>query len=1063
MNSKLFRTLDVSFGWLAFAIAMIVYTMTIAPSLSFWDCGEFIAASYKLEVGHPPGAPMYLLIGRIFSLFAADVTQVAFMVNMLSVMASAFTILFLYWTIAYFAKRMIAPDGNYSLSQTIAIIAASMIGSLVFTFSDTFWFSAVEAEVYGLSSFFTAIVFWAMLKWSETKNDREGLRWILLICLLIGMSIGVHLLNLLALPAIAMIYYYRKFAVTKIGVGIALIASALLIAIVMWGIIPGTVKIASGFELFTVNTLGLGYNSGLLLWAFVTLFVLAAGIYITNYVENKYLNYIVPSLGLALISVPFISSNLFLNILLLAAMVWGVVYLTNKRKDLLNFVMLSFTMIMIGYSCYATIVIRSNANPPMDQNNPEHVFNLLYYLNREQYGSNPLVHGQYYNARVVDYEDGAPIYVQRDGRYEIVGYRQNYIYEDAHTTIFPRMYSSDPNHIEVYESWGGIRPTQKAPTFSNNIKFFINYQFVWMYWRYFMWNFSGRQNDFQGHGNVIHGNWISGIPFIDNPRLGDQDKLPDYLKNNKANNKYYMLPLLLGLLGLGFQLFRHFKDWSVVMLLFILTGIAIIVFLNQTPNQPRERDYAYVGSFYAFAIWIGLGVVGLYQLGRNYLPGIAAAAIAGLICLPVPLIMASENWDDHDRSNRFIARDFAYNYLISCAPNSILFTYGDNDTFPIWYAQNVEGIGLDVKVSCLPYFASDWYVDQMKQATYEADPMPLTFERRLYEPSVRDVLYRDVKIQLDKSSGAYQIVPESSEHISVDSLMNFIAHADKKPLEIISNSVGYYYHKNNVFLRIDSATVVNNGLVKSQDANLIEDVIMWNLNRSYVFKNEMMTLDMLRTNNWERHVHFTSIGSQNTLGLDAYMQNEGATFKLVPIKSSTQGRIDTDVLYDNLMNKFRWGNMNDPDIYIDETIRRTIRVVRVRQNFQRLAQELIAEGDKIRAKEVMERAEELLPTAIHTPNLFDLEFATPWYQLEEFERGDRFLEDVAIICTQELDFFYSLDEAQFRTVEMEVQMAMETYRRILRNLATYQRMDLYTKLEPKFDEFMIHFERRMRF
>jgi hypothetical protein len=1063
MNNKLFRTLDVSFGWLAFLIAMIVYSMTVAPSLSFWDCGEFISASYKLEVGHPPGAPLYLLFGRLFAMFAPDVTQVAFMVNMLSVMASAFTILFLYWTIAYFAKRMIAPDGNYSVSQTVAIIAASLIGAIAFTFSDTFWFSAVEAEVYALSSFFTAIVFWAMLKWSEQKDDVIGLRWILLICLLVGMSIGVHLLNLLALPAIVMIYYYRKFPVTKLGVVIALAVSMLIIAIVMWGIIPGTVIVASKFELFTVNTLGLSYNSGLLLWAFATILVLAAGIYVTGYVKNKIINYIVPSLGLILISVPFIGSNTLLHIIFLAGMIWGIVYLSNKRKDLLNFVMLAFTMIMIGYSCYATIVIRSNVNPPMDQNNPEDVFNLLYYLNREQYGSNPLLHGQYYNARVVDYLEGDPIYVQRDGKYEIVGHRQNYVYEEEHTTLFPRMYSSDPQHIEVYQSWGGIRPTQKAPSFSNNIKFFVNYQFVWMYWRYFMWNFSGRQNDFQGHGNIIHGNWISGIPFIDNPRLGDQSKLPDYLKNNKANNKYYMLPLLLGLLGLGYHLFKRIKDWTVTMLLFLLTGFAIIVFLNQTPFQPRERDYAYVGSFYAFAIWIGLGVIGLYELIRKYIPGIAAAGIAGLICLPVPIMMASENWDDHDRTNRYIARDFAHNYLASCSPNSILFTYGDNDTFPVWYAQNVEGIGLDVKVACLPYFASDWYVDQMKQATYEADPMPLTFERRLYEPSIRDVLYRDVKIQLDKSSGAYQIVPESSEHISVDSLMNFIAHADKKPLEIISNSVGYYYHKNNVFLRIDSATVVNNGLVKSQDANLIEDVIVWSLDRDYLVKNEMMTLDMLRTNNWERPVHFTSIGSQNTLGLDSYMQNEGATFKLVPIKSTAQGRIDTEILYDNYMNKFKWGNMNDPEIYLDETIRRTIRVVRVRQNFQRLAQELIAEGDVVRAKEVMERAEELMPTNLHTPNLFDIEFATPWYQIEEFERGDRFLEDVANVCIQELDFFYSLEESQFRSVETEVQMAMETYRRVLRNLATYQRLELYDKLEPKFDEFMMHFERRMRF
>ncbi len=1115
MTQKLFKRLDFGFGWLVFVIAAVVYMLTLEPTVSFWDCGEFISSSYKLQVGHPPGAPFFMLIARFFAMFASGPEQVALMVNAFSGIVSAFTIMFLYWTIAYFAKRMIAPDKQYTTGKVIAIIGASLVGALVYTFSDTFWFSAVEGEVYAFSSFFTAIVFWAMLKWSDSDNDVQASRWILLIALLVGMSIGVHLLNLLTIPAIAFIFYFKKFKPNVKGFFITIGISLFIVAMIMWGIIPGVAIVASKLELFFVNGLGMPYNTGLFVWSLLTFGFLGASIYFTQYTENKILHYIFPSGSLLLIGAPFMADNIFINLLILAAMITGVVLTARKMRPVLNLIMLAFTMVMLGYSSYALIVIRSNANPPMDQNNPDDVFALLYYLNREQYGDRPLMYGEYFNAKPEKSIDTSPVYVKRDGGYTIVSYKPEAIYNSKDCTIFPRMYSADPTHVEVYKDYGGFKKTQTKPKFSNNIKFFVNYQLNWMYWRYFLWNYSGRQNDIQGTGSVINGNWISGISAIDNPRLGDQSKLPEYLKNNKANNKYYMLPLLLGLIGLGFQLFKHQKDWWIVTLLFLLTGIAIVVYLNQTPNQPRERDYAYAGSFYAFAIWIGLSVVGIYHLlkkispavvagsiatlicipvllgliglgfqlfehqkdwwvvtllfiltgwaivvcfglsvvGIYYLlkkvsPSIVAGSIATLICLPVPYIMAKENWNDHDRSNRFIARDFAHNYLNTCAPNAILFTYGDNDTFPIWYAQEVEGIRPDVKVCCLPYFASDWYVDQMKMKTYDAEPLPLTFERSKYEPSVRDILYY-VPMQKGEENG----------YISIDSLMNYVANDAISSFDYDGEKT-YSYHRNKLYMRADSATVVNNGTVKAKDADKIESVIKFDLNRSYLVKNEMMTIDMLRTNNWNRPIYFTSIGSPNTLGLNEYFQNEGFAYRLVPIKSNSRGRIDSDILYDNLMNKYNWGNMNDPKVVIDNTINRTTRIVKIRDNFRDLALQLAQEGDTVRAKEVMAKCDEIMPTSIFVPGVFDVDYANAYYTIGKNEKGDEYLKEIVKVSTEELDFFFSLDRELRLRCEMDIQFSMETYRRVLRSLMVNNREEIFNELEPKFNEYMLLYEGR---
>ncbi|HXK82096.1 MAG TPA: DUF2723 domain-containing protein [Bacteroidales bacterium] len=1051
MTKKLFTRLDYIFGWVAFLVAAVVYMLTLEPTVSFWDCGEFISSSYKLEVGHPPGAPLFMLVARFFSLFAADASQVAFMVNAMSAIASAFTIAFLYWTIAYFARRMLIKNDEYHLNNTIAVISASLIGALAYTFSDTFWFSAVEGEVYATSSFFTAIVFWAMLKWNDVFDTKYAIRWIMLIALLIGLSIGVHLLNLLAIPAMVFIYYFRTYKKpTPLGIVIALSASLGIVAALMWGIIPGVAKVAAKFELLFINTMGMPYNTGVFVWVTFVILSLLGSIYFSQFNYKKYAAGIFSVLSVVLLGVPFMSESAFLAVILILALGFGIIYLAINNRKILNTIMIALTLVAIGYSCFALIIIRSNANPPMDQNNPDNVFSLLYYINREQYGDRPLFYGQYYYAEPTGYDQGNPVYVKKNGKYEIVDYKPIPTYRDSECTFFPRMFSNkqDPsqNHVEVYKTWGGIKGSAK-PRFKHNLKFFMSYQINWMYWRYFMWNFAGRQNDIQGHGNIIHGNWKSGISFIDTPRLGDQDKLPDYLKNNKANNSYYMLPLLLGIIGIFAQIRKHHKDFWVVTLLFFLTGLAIVVYLNQTPYQPRERDYAYAGSFYAFSIWIGIGVLGIYQIFKQFTSGKLASVLALLLCLPVPLLMASENWDDHNRSNRYIAHDFAYNYLNSCEPNAILFTYGDNDTFPIWYAQEVEGIRTDVKVCCLPYFASDWYIDQMKMASYESGPMPLSLDREVYEPGARDIVYY------------YPPSGEERGYISVDSLMRFVENKNNSRFRT-EDSYFYIYPHNKLFMRADSAKLVDNGHVKLKDADKIEPIIKFDLNRSHLFKNELLTLDMLATNQWERPVYFTSIGSSNTLNLDEYFQLEGFAYRLMPFNTGvTSGRIDSDLLYDRLMNTFKWGNMNDPDIYIDYTTERTTKILKIRRNFSRLAIVLARENKKDKAIEVMERAEEIMPFDIFVPGYFDVDFSDGWYAAGDSIKGDQVLYEIAKVTQQELDFYFSLPEKLFYTkADMETQMAIETLRRTISHAIRKDREQVYIDLEAEFTKYMEMYE-----
>jgi len=980
---KKFKIVNRIAGWIVFLIAAITYLMTIEPTTSFWDCGEFIATAFKLEVGHPPGAPLFMIIARVFSLFAGDVTNVAMMVNAMSGLASAFTILFLFWSITHLAKKMF---GNKELStgQLIAVIGSGVVGALAYTFSDTFWFSAVEGEVYALSSLFTAVVFWAILKWENIADQKYSNRWLILIAYLMGLSIGVHLLNLLAIPAIVFVYYYKKYPVTRNGVIKALLVSLAILASIMYMIIPGVIKIATWFELVFVNGLGLPFNTG----------------------------------------------NFFYIILLIAFIVWAIYYTHKKQKVVLNTIMVAFTVIMIGYSSFTMIVIRSLANTPMDENNPETVFNLLHYLNREQYGNRPLFKGQYYNAPITDSKDPYT-YRQKDGKY-VKSYSLNSIYEydERFTTIFPRMYSqSNPDHANEYKEWADItgkkvtvtgysgEPEIKyVPTFGENLKFFFRYQLGHMYWRYFMWNFSGKQNDTQSHGELLNGNWITGINFIDKGLIGPQENLPDNIKNQKSRNTYYLLPLLLGLMGFFFHMRRHFNDFIVVLLLFVLTGIAIVVYLNQYPMQPRERDYAYAGSFYAFSIWIGLGVLSIYNFFHKKINSLVSASLASIICLvAVPTVMATENWDDHDRSNRYIARDFAHNYLNSCAPNAILFTHGDNDTFPLWYAQEVEGIRTDVRVVNLSLLNTDWYIDQMKRKAYDSEPVPFGMTHEQYLNGVRDVVYINERI---------------NEYVPVDQAIDFVASDDQRTkVQVGQNEWINYLPTNKFILPVDSAIVVNNGTVNPENANQIVSEIRFKINKRRIMKNEMMILDLLANNNWERPVYFVSSAGDGNIGLNDYLQLEGFAYRLVPIKTPAKGyletgRVDSDVMFEKLMNEFQWGNVNDSCVWIDHTIDRTTSVIKIRNKFNRLAKQLIVEGKKDSAEKVLDKCMEVMPKYNFKYDLFVLDIIETYYTLGAEEKANKILADFAESSIQELNYYFSMPSKFISSLDYELRLTI---------------------------------------
>ncbi|MBP3576203.1 MAG: DUF2723 domain-containing protein, partial [Paludibacteraceae bacterium] len=908
-------------GWLVFAIAAATYLLTMEPTASFWDCGEFIVSAHKLDVGHPPGAPFFMLLGHFFSLFASDTAHVAMCVNALSALASAFTILFLFWTITALGRKLASPQPSpkgkgeptpdaslkgmaceaMSLTQGIAILGAGLVGSLAYTFSDTFWFSAVEGEVYALSSLFTAVVFWLILKWDEHADEEGSDKWLILIAYLMGLSIGTHLLNLLTIPAIVLVYYFRRHEFTWKGVCAAFGVSVAILAVILYGIIPGVPTIAGWFELLFTNVLGCPFNTGLAVYLILMAAALVWAIWESYQViekptpdpslkggETTGLNtrtIISFVLAMALAGVPFIKESWAIGIILINVM---LIVLFSKKEVIparwLNTIAMMVTVVVIGYASYAAIVIRSNADTPMDQNSPDNVFSLKYYLNREQYGDTPLFYGQTYNAPVkLEVKGNMCIPVEKQGhaqyapapkedgkkdRYVVTGYKTNYEYMDEFKMLFPRMHSGQAHHVDAYKSWADVKgkkirydycgqpKTEYCPTFGENLKFFFRYQVNFMYWRYFMWNFAGRQNDIQSHGELTKGNWISGIPFIDNALYGDQSKLPSELRENKGHNVYYFLPLILGLIGLGWQLGKRmnqgekkegYRSFAIVFLLFFLTGLAIVVYLNQTPYQPRERDYAYAGSFYAFCIWIGLGVMALIDMlnrvVKNEKARTAVAGVAVLVTLLVPAQMASQNWDDHDRSNRYAARDFGANYLKSCDEEAIIFCNGDNDTFPLWYNLEVEQERDDVRACNLSYLQTDWYISQMKRPYYNSPGLPISWEEKDYMPGKNEVVW-------------------------VENRLN-------APLEV--KKAFQFLHSDDPRTKRDGE-----GYLPSDQLYVFapdSQKIMFKKARRFT-RSEMMVMDMLSTNEWKRPIYFAvTIGNDYHLGLDPYLELTGLAYR----------------------------------------------------------------------------------------------------------------------------------------------------------------------------------------
>jgi hypothetical protein len=983
-------------GWLVFAIATAVYVLTLEPTASFWDCGEFIAAANKLQVPHPPGAPFFLLIGRIFSLFASDVTQIAYMVNLVSALSSSLTILFLFWTITMLAKKMISPDRIPTTGETLSILGAGIIGALAFTFSDSFWFSAEEAEVYAMSSFFTAFVFWAILKWENNAHKPDSDKWLILMAYMVGLSIGVHLLNLVALPAVGFVYYFKRYQVSTKGIIYTMLISGLVIVIIMIGIIPGLPSLAGKFELYFVNDLGFAFNSGmitfiLLLIALLTIsLILTQNEYSFDETENKSFQNlfyalngllilflglaIAKGLGVVILAAAFVTGLLITSngkkafyimirtavVLFIAAHffsqegmiatkiikflfvagIYGAIdfFVLNKisvNSQKLNIGLLCFAFILIGYASYGIIPIRSSYNPPIDENDPENLISFVSYLKREQYGDRPLLFGPFYSADRPKYKKGDPIYRkdEKQGKYVIYHYKEEPEYKSKDMRFLPRLYSTQGSHINAYKQWLNLKPNQK-PTMGDNLSFMLTYQIGHMYWRYFAWNFMGRESDVEGAGTIPPTQWFA-------------NNLPESLTANKARNNFFMLPLILGLIGLIYHYKYNKKDFAIVTMLFFFTGIAIILYLNQPPIEPRERDYTYTGSFYAFSIWIGLGVLGIAELLRKIIVSESSrAAIATALCLSVPGIMAAQGWDDHDRSRRYHSVDSAKNLLNSCAKNAILFTGGDNDTFPLWYVQEVEGYRTDVRVCNLSLLNTDWYIEQMKKKAYDSKPLPITLNYENFIQGTND----------------YLLVQDSPKYLSVGSLITAVRNKDPEiQREMEGGTFLNVVPSKKLFVPVNKEKVKRLGIVPPDlDSNIV-DVLEWTLSGSYLEKKDLIILDMIANGNWERPIYFsTTLQSSNFLNLKQYMQLEGLAFRLLPVKAgSAQGWINSDIMYDNMMHKFAWRNLDDPSINYDENFLRF--PSNARHNFMKLAEQLYNEGKIDKAREVMAYSEKVMP------------------------------------------------------------------------------------------------------
>ena len=1010
---KQFKLVDNVLGWITFLVAAFVYCSTIEPTASFWDCPEFITTGYKLEVGHPPGAPFFMLTANLFSHFASDPSQVAKMVNTMSALLSATTILFLFWSITHLTRRLIMKDWScLTTPKLIAIEASGLVGALIYTFSDTFWFSAVEGEVYAYSSAFTAIVFWLILKWEDKADEAHSDRWLVLIAYMTGLSIGVHLLNLLCIPAIVLVYCYRRFPNIELkGSLIALIVSFVIVAAVLYGVVPGIITVGGWFELFFVNTLGCPFNTGEVVYIFLLVSTVIWAIYETYTDRSLKRQNLAFVLSVGMLGIPFYGfgwSAVVIGVVVLVALWFVLGYRKRVEKKLVpvitarvkNTALLCMLMLMIGYSSYAVIVIRSTANPPMDQNSPEDIFTLGSYLSRDQYGDRPLAYGQAYTSQVAfDVQGnmcipkrtkGAPVYQRKEkaskeekDSYFVVTTKDKMVY--AQNMVFPRMYSSD--HAQAYESWlGGVTGSEvpydrcgesvmvKMPSQWDNIRFFLSYQCNFMYWRYFMWNFCGRQNDIQGNGEAEHGNWITGISFIDNLMYGDQSKLPDDLKNNKGHNVFYGLPLLLGLIGLFWQAWRGrrgIRQFWVVFFLFFMTGLAIVIYLNQTPMQPRERDYAYAGSFYAFAIWCGIGVAALYDMIARKMKGVnptAIAAVVALLCVLVPIQMASQTWDDHDRSGRYTCRDFGQNYLMTLQDkgNPIIFTNGDNDTFPLWYNQETEGVRTDARVCNLSYVNTDWYIDQMKRPAYNSPSLPITWPRLDFCSGTNEY----VRVQPELKEQVLEFYKENPEEakqqfgddpFEVRNVMKYWVRSKNADMHVIPTDT--------LYLDIDKEAVKRSGMMMASDT--IPDRMVISLKgKTALYKGELMMLEIVSQANWTRPVYVaTTVGSDNYLNLGDNFVREGLANRITPFTTNAPGakNFDTEKTYNNVMNRYKWGGLEQKGLYIDETVMRMCYTHR--HLMADLALQLIAEGKTDKALNVLRKSEKVLPS-YNVPNTY---------------------------------------------------------------------------------------------
>lgn len=1083
---KRYNLINNIFGWLSFIIAATVYLLTIEPTASFWDCGEFITSAYKLEVGHPPGAPFFMLTGKFFSLFASDPTQVAVMVNSMSALLSALTILFLFWTITHLAKKMIYSDPTKEMTagQLIAIVGSGLVGALTYTFTDTFWFSAVEGEVYAYSSMFTALVFWLILKW-ENRADQPGSdKWLVIIAYAMGLSIGVHLLNLLCIPAIVLVYYFKKKEDPNLkGTLLALVASVLLIVVLMYGIIPGFTKVGGWFELMFVNGMGFSYNIGTFVYILLVVACIVWGLFETLSAKGNIKRAKIAFFAcLALSGVTFIGDSIFLWILLLGGLVAFLYYYKGITFRLLNTVILCLMVILIGYSSFALIPIRSIANTPMDQNSPENLFSLGSYLNREQYGDRPLFYGRTYASKEKrDAETGSIVIKDEKKNYDKVvkkspDQKDEYIvvgtsstYELTNTMLLPRMYSTEDRHIRGYRIWAGVRDLSVQPTILDNMRFFFDYQLNFMYFRYFMWNFSGRQNDIQGYGDMSNGNWITGIGFLDEMLgRGPQGNLPPSIAENKGHNAYFMLPLILGILGIAFQLTRGKKgeqQFLVTFMLFFMTGIAIIIYLNQQPEEPRERDYAYAGSFYAFCIWIGFGVAFLWNLLKKKLPELPAAVIASVASLFVPIQMASQNWDDHDRSNRYTMRDFGQNYLVGCEPNAIVFTMGDNDTFPLWYAQEVEGYRTDVRVCNLSYLQTDWYVDQMRRQAYDSPPLPITWEADRYQgakgQSALIVTKQEIEGALAKD---YEGTAEAkwvgrkdfSAHYDTDAYRDTIMLDDVldklKTLDV--------YSPKNPFPGLDDQVLITSRNLK-MDVN--ESAVDWkalgtqpksefviNLDettsRVGVYRQEIMIMEMLNNINkddWKRAIYYATTIGEPPLSLRNHSVLEGIDYRIVPGTPDSTG-VNTDIMFDNLVNKYKWGNIENPKVYLDENNLRMCRSFRVM--FSRLIGALMQKGQTDKALIALDRCVEAIPGSTVPRGGESVEYAETYYQLGHPEKAQKIIDEVLYRVDGSLQWYASMKAKDMRSCSYDI---ADNLSALMLVLEVYQQYD-----KTKYEEFM---------